>query len=280
MQKLPLHALKDISKIGETELFSTCFDPILPELIAIIERHTILRWSNKKQDENNDFRPDTTITKIHQLEVRLSFESWDVKAKSSVCDYHALCHDVLRLGILAKDSVDHNKLECALAFQIHERCEPKETECKRWNMLIKVESAPFEGGKLRHSTSDQLLINKKNTVNRKSLVGMLDNGKHTAAESPEISVVNKRKPLKRLEDGACIYLSESEMWTKEIENIYPYSPFLSTVHEEVLIGDAIDRLSGETSSYQKSDHLEVGIAAIANDSRNRCVRDNRNGLGL
>ncbi|EIE85875.1 hypothetical protein RO3G_10585 [Rhizopus delemar RA 99-880] len=78
-------------------------------------------------------------------------------------------------------------------------------------MLVKVEPAPFEGGKLRHSTSDQLLINKKNTVNRKSLVGTPDNGKHTAAESPEISIVNKRKPLKRLEDGACIVLSENRL---------------------------------------------------------------------
>ncbi|KAG1340147.1 hypothetical protein G6F62_005534 [Rhizopus arrhizus] len=70
------------------------------------------------------------------------------------------------------------------------------TEYKRLNMLAKVESAPFEGGKLRHSTSDQLFINKRKAVNSKSL----DNGKHTAAESLEISIVNKKKPLKRPED--------------------------------------------------------------------------------
>ncbi len=68
------------------------------------------------------------------------------------------------------------------------------------NMLVKVESAPFEGGKLRHSTSDQLFISKRKAVNSKSPMGTPDNGKHTAAESPEISVVNKRKPLKRPED--------------------------------------------------------------------------------
>ncbi len=118
MQKLPLHSLKDISKIGETELFSTYFDPILSELIADTERSTILRWSNKKQEENNDFRPDATITKIHQLRYGYNLGHGEVKAKSSVCDYHALCHDLLRLGILAKDSVDHNKLEYAFAFQI------------------------------------------------------------------------------------------------------------------------------------------------------------------
>jgi hypothetical protein len=67
-------------------------------------------------------------------------------------------------------------------------------------MLFKVESAPFEGDKLPHSTSDQLFINKRKVVNSKSSMGKPDKGKHTAAESPDISVVNKSKLLKRPED--------------------------------------------------------------------------------
>ena len=95
-------------------------------------------------------------------------------------------------------------------------------------MLVKVESAPFEGGKLRHSTNDQLFISKREVVNSKFPMETPDNGKHTATESLEISIVNKRKPLKRPEDWAYIILSGSEMWTKEIEGIYPYSPFPGT----------------------------------------------------
>jgi hypothetical protein len=67
-------------------------------------------------------------------------------------------------------------------------------------MLVKVECAPFEGGKLRHNKSDQLFISKRKAVNKKSPMDTPGNGKHTAAESPEISVVNKRKLLKRPED--------------------------------------------------------------------------------
>jgi hypothetical protein len=63
-----------------------------------------------------------------------------------------------------------------------------------------VEYSPFESGKLRHSTNDQLFINKRKVVNSKSSIGMPDNGKHTAAESLDISVVNKSKLLKRPED--------------------------------------------------------------------------------
>lgn len=97
MQKLPVHLLKDVSKIGEIELFSAYFDPILSELIADTERCTILRWSNKKQEENNDLRPDATITEIHQLKYGDNLGHGEVKAKCGTCDYHALYHDLLRL---------------------------------------------------------------------------------------------------------------------------------------------------------------------------------------
>ncbi|KAG0743529.1 hypothetical protein G6F57_010044 [Rhizopus arrhizus] len=81
-------------------------------------------------------------------------------------------------------------------------------------------------------------------------MGTPDNGKHTVAESPEINIVNKR-----------------------------------TRHEEVLVYGEIDDtiktlLSGKTGIFQESDHLEVGIGVIVSDGRNRCTRDDRNGLGL
>jgi hypothetical protein len=64
-------------------------------------------------------------------------------------------------------------------------------------------------------------------------MGTPDNRKHTAAESseinvvnksklpkrPEINVVNKRNLLKRPEDRVYMVLSESEVWTKEVESI-------------------------------------------------------------
>ena len=67
-------------------------------------------------------------------------------------------------------------------------------------MLVKIQSAPFESGKLRQSMSDQLFINKRKVVNSKSSMGTQDNGKHTAAESLDITVVNKSKLLKRPEN--------------------------------------------------------------------------------
>ncbi|KAG1455758.1 hypothetical protein G6F46_008099 [Rhizopus delemar] len=65
-------------------------------------------------------------------------------------------------------------------------------------------------------------------------MGTPDNREYAAAESLEISIVDKRKLLKRPEDEAYIIWSEREVWTKEVEGIYPYSPFPGTAHEEVL----------------------------------------------
>jgi hypothetical protein len=62
-------------------------------------------------------------------------------------------------------------------------------------MLVKTESAPFNDGKLRHDTSDQLFITEIKSIN-----STLDNGECIAAEGPEIGVVSKRKLLKTLED--------------------------------------------------------------------------------
>lgn len=72
--------------------------------------------------------------------------------------------------------------------------------CKRLNKPVKIESAPFKGSKLGHSTSDQLFIDKRKAFNNKSLIGNPDNREHIAAEGSEDSVVNKRKPLKRPEE--------------------------------------------------------------------------------
>jgi hypothetical protein len=61
-------------------------------------------------------------------------------------------------------------------------------------------ACPFNGSKLRHSTSNQLFTIKRKSTNSKPPMATSDNKEHTAAEGPEISIVNKRKPLKRPED--------------------------------------------------------------------------------
>ncbi|KAG2211917.1 hypothetical protein INT47_004604 [Mucor saturninus] len=119
LQKFPSNVIKNATSISENELFNTYFDPILSAIISDPEKNTLLRWSNKKPEENKDMRPDATITKIQQLKYGYNLGHGEVKTIGSTCDNHALAHDLFRVSVLAKDTLDHNKLSHALAFQIH-----------------------------------------------------------------------------------------------------------------------------------------------------------------
>lgn len=64
-------------------------------------------------------RPDTTITKFQQLKYGYNLGHGKVETKSNTCDNHVLAHDLLRINVLAKDTLDHSKLSHVLAFQVH-----------------------------------------------------------------------------------------------------------------------------------------------------------------
>ncbi|KAI8090353.1 hypothetical protein BDF21DRAFT_395826 [Thamnidium elegans] len=73
---------------------------------------------NKKGNSSNDGM-DVGIENAKEAPERVAYPIGGSFGKSSVNDYHILCHDLLILGILAIDSVDRNKLNYALVFQIH-----------------------------------------------------------------------------------------------------------------------------------------------------------------
>ncbi|KAG0175575.1 hypothetical protein DFQ30_005271 [Apophysomyces sp. BC1015] len=120
MRKLPLVAIESKETIGECELFTMYFDPILSALLSNPDRNVLLRWSNVTSDEAGKMRPDATISKILQCDFGSSLGFGEVKLARPSIDHHALCHDILRLAIFAKDTVDKNKLHAALTFQINE----------------------------------------------------------------------------------------------------------------------------------------------------------------
>ncbi|KAI9332753.1 hypothetical protein BD770DRAFT_449237 [Pilaira anomala] len=95
IQKLPKLPLKDNSIISESELWNTYFDPLLSCLICDPEKLVHLRWTNATPNEGGKLRPDAVISKRQQLEYE---------------------------GNIGKNAIDVNKLEGALAFQIHGFC--------------------------------------------------------------------------------------------------------------------------------------------------------------
>ncbi|KAL0097002.1 hypothetical protein J3Q64DRAFT_1807327 [Phycomyces blakesleeanus] len=111
MRKLPLKPIKTRKSFGECELFTMYYDPILSALFSDPNKNVF--------DESGEIRPDATISEICQLDFGPSRGYGEVKLASHTTDNHALCHDLLRLATLAKDTIDMNKLQAALTFQIN-----------------------------------------------------------------------------------------------------------------------------------------------------------------
>ncbi|KAI7886217.1 uncharacterized protein EV154DRAFT_545345 [Mucor mucedo] len=97
MRKLPLLPINNKKSFGECELFTNSGAPGIPLLSALFtdpDKNIILRWSNQR-----DFGP--------------SLGFGEVKVANPTTDNHALCLDLLRLGIFSKDTVDMNKLQAS-----------------------------------------------------------------------------------------------------------------------------------------------------------------------
>ncbi|CEP09818.1 hypothetical protein [Parasitella parasitica] len=103
----------------ESELWNTYFDPLLSCLICDPEKLVHLRWTNATPSEGGKSRPDSVISKRQQLVYKGSIGYGEAKVNQGSSSRYFLCMDTLRLAIFSKNAIDVNKLEGALAFQIH-----------------------------------------------------------------------------------------------------------------------------------------------------------------
>ncbi|CEP15594.1 hypothetical protein [Parasitella parasitica] len=118
IQKLPIGPLNDYKQISESELWSTYFDPLLSCLISDPDRLIHLRWTNALPMEKGKNRPDAVISEKRQMSFGNSVGYGEAKTLQGSCS-KSLCLDTLRLAIFTKNAIDINKLDGALAFQIH-----------------------------------------------------------------------------------------------------------------------------------------------------------------
>ncbi|KAI8378328.1 hypothetical protein BD560DRAFT_432802 [Blakeslea trispora] len=125
--------------VGESELWSTYFDPLLSCLICDPGKLTHLRWTNTTAFEGGKLRPDAVISVRQQLEYEGSVGYGEAKTnKDNSNRYHLFINTlrrVVQLGIRldldnvsdriecrlyeTKNAIDVNRLDAALAFQIY-----------------------------------------------------------------------------------------------------------------------------------------------------------------
>ncbi|CAO3703644.1 unnamed protein product [Rhizopus stolonifer] len=110
--------LLGVINLSESELWSTYFDPLLSCLISDPDRLVHLRWTNAIPNEKGKSRPDAVISEKPQLVFGGSVGYGEAKTRQGCCS-KLLCLDTLRLAIFTKNAIDVNKLDGALAFQIH-----------------------------------------------------------------------------------------------------------------------------------------------------------------
>ncbi|ORY94195.1 hypothetical protein BCR43DRAFT_532175 [Syncephalastrum racemosum] len=106
--KLPACAYKDEKCLGEDELTCSYCDPVLSRLLANPADGVHLRWSDIIVPETPKQRPDAVISKMRQLSFGPSLGFGEAKVQNAAG--YDLCHDLLRLAVFSKESIDLNKL--------------------------------------------------------------------------------------------------------------------------------------------------------------------------
>ncbi|ORX48774.1 hypothetical protein DM01DRAFT_262919, partial [Hesseltinella vesiculosa] len=115
--KLPTNPIKDEDSLVENELTCTFFDPILSRLISDPVKDVHLRWSDIIAPKTPRQRPDAVISKVNQLSFGQSLGFGEARVQHA--SNYELCHDLLRLALYSKDSIDMNYLDGCMLFQVH-----------------------------------------------------------------------------------------------------------------------------------------------------------------
>ncbi|CAO3693175.1 unnamed protein product [Umbelopsis ramanniana] len=88
-----------MDSIGETELQSIYFDPMLASILSNPQQNVVLRWAYKNE-EASDIRPDAVISTIVQSKYDRPLGFGEVKPGNSSTKKLSLCMDTLRLATL------------------------------------------------------------------------------------------------------------------------------------------------------------------------------------
>ncbi|CEI90751.1 hypothetical protein RMCBS344292_05064 [Rhizopus microsporus] len=117
MEELPRKTVEN-SQIGEAELWSSFFHPLLVKILSDNDRDIRLRWPDMVASEKGQGRPDAIISEVTSGEFGASLGFGEYKT-SHKCNTASLCKDIIKLTQLAQRSININSIKSVLCFQIH-----------------------------------------------------------------------------------------------------------------------------------------------------------------
>ncbi|EIE84799.1 hypothetical protein RO3G_09509 [Rhizopus delemar RA 99-880] len=117
IEELPKTRVKN-NQIGEIELWSSYFHPLLSRILSDNERSVMLRWPDKAALEQSQGRPDAIISEVTGNGFGISFGFGECKT-SDGCTNASLCKDIIKLAQLSQRSININSVKSVLCFQIY-----------------------------------------------------------------------------------------------------------------------------------------------------------------
>ncbi|KAI8646287.1 hypothetical protein BD408DRAFT_455242 [Parasitella parasitica] len=117
--KLPFDPIADKNTLGEIDVQTRYYDPLLSSIVADTAKKVVLRWSNKEDALTPDIRPDAIVSTLAQCAFGQSLGFWEVKLGGDNTTSHSLCLDTLKLAVLSRNSVLRHERPI-LTFQVNE----------------------------------------------------------------------------------------------------------------------------------------------------------------
>ncbi|KAI8880948.1 hypothetical protein K501DRAFT_335044 [Backusella circina FSU 941] len=118
LTKLPLDSFVEKNKIGEIDIQTRYYEPLLSAILADTTKKVILRWPNKMDEVTPEIRPDAIISTLVQLKFGRHLGYGEVKPGDDSTTTQSLCVDTLKLTVLSRNTCLKNE-HPILAFQVN-----------------------------------------------------------------------------------------------------------------------------------------------------------------
>ena len=109
-------SIADKNSLGEVDVQTRYFDPLLSSMVSDTTKKVVLRWSNKEDTLTPDIRPDTIVSTLVQRAFGQSLGFGEVKLGGDQVTNHPLCLDTLKLAVLSRNTILKHNLP-VLSFQ-------------------------------------------------------------------------------------------------------------------------------------------------------------------
>ncbi|CAO3619706.1 unnamed protein product [Mucor hiemalis] len=116
--KLPLDSIIDKNKIGEVDMQTRYYEPLLSAILSDTTKKVILRWPNKMDEAAPQIRPDAIISTLIQLKFGRQLGYGEVKPGDESTTTQSLCVDTVKLAVLSRNTFLRND-HPILTFQVN-----------------------------------------------------------------------------------------------------------------------------------------------------------------